>query len=729
MHPTVMDFSSEFEIPVGPSQIIDSDSENSNNGREDIYGAGERSPIIRRIRPLNCRPPGSPIFASKRKSVAPEPVIPLKTKPVRRALEVDFHETESLDENENVDISSFDENEITCNKPDDSSQQVSSCGSSIGRSPQPVSSLLSTSTFLADMEEEDQDTDKSISLLDSGRKRRHVRFGFAEQMAKLIQRKKSHDILENYQNKQNGEGPQNWQKFEIVEVQNFGNIYFIYGEKEVLAINSTFCSGTPTVGETVRFSSSKTSSLQKGERTIWFGVTNVSLHPAEAQQESSSRKEVTELTKSIALNCPCRDGALSTCLKVLSDFQLEMFKMSQETSLAEDSCSGGSQDSQSQEELNTTVANAVEKLGGFSSSPRSLLRTLKLQLEVIVHRVFFRSKVREDETEVGDLKFQISLLCEDLKGDFCLMRLSAEMEEDDHWRVLFRDNWEYFQGCRVTIMSPFLVQDRQTRSQNSQLFDVIRSIRETNQRICYVFTCFPGAKYRMEETAVISVSSQSTVGDSELQRRVNWPVKVIVFSPEDRVLHVVRDTQPGVVRLEVRKSLFIDRLLFTSGRFSFSCTVLGICVDSSGFFFMDYFSSIVNKCPVSVDISQLGLSPLRPSSEAGELVRVEGPVVSVDQEASVQWQECSRCHSEDVQETEDGSSCSDCGHQTTRTMIELVCDVGQPGATVRLSHSATSILPQPNISHLARFHPTDVLGRLVPTILCVVGTDSVAREC
>ena len=88
-----MDISSEFEIPLGPSQTIDSDSDHSNHEKEEEDNGG-RSPIIRRIRPRHCRPPGSPLLPSKRRSCTPDSSRPVKTRPVRRALEVDFQDNE-----------------------------------------------------------------------------------------------------------------------------------------------------------------------------------------------------------------------------------------------------------------------------------------------------------------------------------------------------------------------------------------------------------------------------------------------------------------------------------------------------------------------------------------------------------------------------------------------------------------------------------------------------------
>ena len=111
-------------------------------------------------------------------------------------------------------------------------------------------------------------------------------------------------------------------------------------------------------------------------------------------------------------------------------------------------------------------------------------------------------------------------------------------------------------------------------------------------------------------------------------------------------------------------------------------------------------------------------------------VRVEGPLVSLDMEASVQWLQCSVCPSEDLQETDQGWRCQSCqSEENPRRMLELVCDVGERGARVRLTNQAHAILAHPAGSDVGGFNPADVIGQIVPSTLCVVGTDCVARDC
>ena len=646
---------------------------------------------------------------------------------------LDFQENEispssqGPDDNENLEIGSFEEHEINkFNKSDYCSQEVSSCDSNIGQEPQPVTSIrpesLSASVLLAtfaEEEAEDEQLNMSDSLLDSAKKRKHVRFGLAEQMAKLIQRKKSQETLEKYQNKQQGK-KENEEEFEILEVKNIGNIHLVYGERDVLAISSRFCSRTPRRGDVVRFSSSKALSLI-GERKIWFGVTSIAF--SKVATSTADLVQESDLTQERSLKCPCRDEASSACLSVSTVFQLAMLKYradSEENPL--DGSYGESQEDggQSQGEEKKTIAHTVEILrDSSSSSSLSQSADVKLQLEVLVQRVFFQSKEADSES------YQVSLLCEDMRGDFCVLKLSPELKEDEHWAVLFSRDWEYFQGGRVTLTSPFLKEGRSTRSKNSRLFDVIRSVRETNQRICYVLTCCPGSQYVMEDPLTVKPQLSDL---SAIERRYNCEVTALYFDTEDRVLHVFPDGEKNPVRVEVRRSHHIAMMLPSSERFPLRCTLLGVSHDNS-VLSLDCFSSIVSKSPVQFDLSKLPLH--QADSEPGTVVRVEGPVAGVDLEASMQWLQCSVCQSEELEETEQGWRCESCGSEKSPIrMFELVCDVGEVGARVRLTSQAQTILAPPAGSDDGRgFNPADVLGQSVPSILCLVGTDSVAREC
>ena len=762
----VMDFSSDFEIPLGPSQTIDSDSDENLSGKEKDAGGG-RSPIIRRSRPLIQRPPSppsppSPIIPAqretktlessiplkkgiktpessisvKRRSETPEQTVPAKSKPVRRAL--DFQEnqisqsSQGTDENENLEIGWFEDDEIRCNKSGLPSQEVSSCDSDIGQEPQPVTAnrpeSLSASVLLATLAEEEPEDqlELSESLLDSAKKRKHVRFGLAEQMAKFIQKRKSHETLEKYQNNlQEGKKKNTEEEFKILEVKNIGHIHLVYGERDVLGISSRFCSRTPRRGDVIRFSNCKALSLI-GERKIWFGVTNIAF--SQVATTTADAVLAPRLSQELSLKCPCRDDVSLACLGVSTVFQLAMLKYredSGENPLDESYGESEEEGSQSQgEEERRTIAHTVEMLGGCSSSPLSQSVNLKLQMEVLVHRVFFRAN--KDSNVSEELTYQVSLLCEDLRGDFCLVRLSAELEEDEHWRVLFSRNWEYFQGGRVTLISPFNVEGRMTRSQHSPLFDVIRSVRETHQRFCYVLACCPGSQYVMEDPLTVKPRLTDL---STIERRYNCQLTVLYFNPEDRVLHVVPDGATQLAVLEVRRSLCVEKLLDSSDRFPFSCTVLGVSHDTrDGGLALDCFSSIVNKSPGHLDISSLPL--YGPGSAPGSVVRVEGKVVSVHPETSLQWFQCSDCHSEDLEKTEQGWKCESCGSESSpRRMFELVCDVGELGARVRLTNHADNILAEATVSDVGGFNPADVIGQTVPSILCVVGTDSLAKEC
>ena len=643
--------------------------------------------------------------------------------------------SQGTDENENLEIGSFEDHEITYNKSEFCSQEFSSCGSGGSNftvTPQPVTSdrpeSISASLLLATFAEEEAEEEVSESLLDSAKKRKHVRFGLAEQMAQLIQRKKSHETLEKYQNNQAGEKKKNEEEFEIVDVKNIGNIYLVSGERDVLAISSKFCSRTPTKGDVIRFSNSKALSLI-GERKIWFGVTSIAfIQVATVAEDSVQEKLETDLTQELSLKCPCRQDASSSCLDVSTVFQMAMLKynVDQEENPLDGSYGESDEEgSQSQEEERRTISHTVEILQGCRSSPLSQSANIKLQIEVLVHRIFFRSKLTNKEGTVGEKTCQVSLLCEDLRGDFCVVRLSAELEEDDHWGVLFSENWEYFQGGRVTITSPFIVEGRNTRSKNSHLFDVIRSVRETNQRFCYVLAAFPGSQYVMEDPFTL----QPRLSDlSAIERRYNCELTIFHFDTADRILHVVPDGERTLIRLKVQRSLHIEKFLTRSVKFPLRCTVLGVSHDPPTFLSLDGLSSIVNKSPAQFDLSQLPLHD--GESEPGSLVRVEGMVVSVDMKGSTQWLQCPHCHSEELEQTEQGWWCERCEEERhPQRMYELLCDVGELGVRVRLTKHAATILAQVAVHDGGGLDPADVIGQTVPSILCVVGRDSVAREC
>ena len=102
----------------------------------------------------------------------------------------------------------------------------------------------------------------------------------------------------------------------------------------------------------------------------------------------------------------------------------------------------------------------------------------------------------------------------------------------------------------------------------------------------------------------------------------------------------------------------------------------------------------------------------------------------MDLETSMKWLQCSVCHSEELLETEQGWRCESCQEEKSpRMKFELVCDVGELGTRVKLTNHADTILARPDASDDRDFNPADVLGQNVPSILCLVGTDSVATEC
>ena len=87
-------------------------------------------------------------------------------------------------------------------------------------------------------------------------------------------------------------------------------------------------------------------------------------------------------------------------------------------------------------------------------------------------------------------------------------------------------------GSKVIITSPLHVQDRITRSNKQKLFSVIRSIRNTYQRFCYVMKAFPGSTLELVGVGVVETECVPSLAGAQ-GRRVNLRVML---------LYVDRDT-------------------------------------------------------------------------------------------------------------------------------------------------------------------------------------------
>ena len=76
------------------------------------------------------------------------------------------------------------------------------------------------------------------------------------------------------------------------------------------------------------------------------------------------------------------------------------------------------------------------------------------------------------------------------------------MRKEESWNLWFGSNWEVVLGGMVIITSPLREQYR-IRSYKQKLFSVIRSIRNTYQRFCYVMKAFPGSTLELVEVGVV----------------------------------------------------------------------------------------------------------------------------------------------------------------------------------------------------------------------------------
>ena len=79
------------------------------------------------------------------------------------------------------------------------------------------------------------------------------------------------------------------------------------------------------------------------------------------------------------------------------------------------------------------------------------------------------------------------------------------------------------------------MQDRITRSNKQKLFSVIRSIRNTNQRFCYVMKAFPGSTLELVEVGVVGTEYVPSLARASRPQgcRVNLRVLVMVYVDRD----------------------------------------------------------------------------------------------------------------------------------------------------------------------------------------------------
>ena len=728
-----MDFSSDFNIPDRPSQIIESDSDDHRDGESNQSGiikdeSGSSSPIFRR-----CLKSSPVISGGKRKNSFED-----GTHKARRSLNSDFFDRcesklfeKESDENISIEDEEFLESEevfesgqvLTESGSLASSEVVSSCQSSIGAQPQPIEDkrpLMTASTLMGELEEEDEVFQTSSTsdtppdnILNSGKKRKLLKGGLAESLEQCLQQKSSKEHLEKYQTvKGNLDADVT---MTILNIVMDGDNLILQGSCYDVLLNTDFCSEAPEIGDRIRFSHLNTHRYIDG-RKILFGVLRFTVISKTLEEARINSKE--EKISETDLSCPCLRGG--SCLLSenfdLQNYFVENLERSISISSKDDSLRS-IPSSPSNILNNVSVSKLVEVLGGTSSSPQnsfSLCRKLKFSSEFLIHRIFFQRKPTNIEKYS---ECSPSLLCEDSSGEFVLVKLDSALRKDENWRIIFGENWESMMGQRITLWSPYHIQNRFTRSQNVPLFSTISSIRETNQRFCYVFKVFVGSKFDIGVEAKTNIKIlddlPSISGDS---RRVNLNSTVIYITTDKNDLYILPASNPSSYLLITARKSFVHDKFFKTDTVPCRCVIVGLVQESCGNLSLDGFSSIII-LEERVELDLAFLPGRSGSSKVGDLVKIQGMVTRVDQQASLQWMECDVCSSDEVKDEPGGGwRCLSCNQLTgARHKIELVCRVGS--WWVRLSNSAKKILPTDNLDS---FHPADVIGQVSNLVFAVL---------
>ena len=716
-----MDFTSDFSIPPRQSQIIESDSdgpEDDQSIRESNVAKSQSessSPVFRKHCTL------SPVFRHGKKRSSSGEVIK-EVKVARRSLNLDFFKSFEMEQEENISagddaLSSFESGEATAQTLSlASSQAVSSCQSSIGTRPQPIEAArplvtMTASTLLGDLEEDDEvfeTSDTSPGILNSGKKKKSVKGGLAEQFEKILHQKSSKEHLEKYQTELGNSDGEVTMK--IVDVDHDDDNLILHGASYDILINSDFCLDLPVKGDTISFYHPKAHRYIDGKKVL-FGVLKLTIISKSAEDEPDCEAKKVANSSETNLRCPCLCGG--TCF-VSENFNLSnYFGEFESLSFASRDDSLKSIPSSPSNNLHkVSVSKVVEILGGTSSSPQNsfrLCRKLKFSSEFLIHRIFFQET---SNLENCVQQHRLTILCEDSSGEFVLVRIDSTLSNDGNWKFMF-ENWESMMGQRITLWSPFHIQNRYTRSQNIALFTTISSIRETNQRFCYVFKVFPGSRFDTEAGAMSLIKIVDGLPrKSDNQLRVNLNATVIHISSDKSVLYILPVSDPSSYHLITAGKSFVHDKFFQPNSIPCQCVIVGLVQKPCWSLSLDGFSSIIRTKKTEVDLSFL---PVRSSSsKVGDLVKIEGMVTRVNQLASLQWMECDICGSDEMEEEEEvGWSCLSCNKPSeAKHRIELVCRVAN--WWVRLGSSAKKVLPR---DKLKSFHPADVIGQ-VKSLMC-----------
>lgn len=737
-----MDLGAEFAIPATLSQVIEWDSAEE----EDKHDTAEEqsSPIFRRCKLPES--PLSPVLKSRKRSTDVSGWLPTK-----RKLEMECSESSMFvktgEKNSSYLMPTL-STWLTRLSPVSSSDscQVSSCDSIAGLAPQPSAEetdALTGASWLAGVENRfdiggDTDTDSSseegeecvVFITSDKKKKKPIKHGLVAGFELLLKSEKSKRALAKYQMEQGTLLSDEIEKNMLVEFISLQQgVSLIAGGLGTLIVNNEFCPKGLAVGDTVTFPTPRVSTMVEGKE-VWLGVTDITILSGRSQiQEQLAGKTVGLEEEIISLKCPCKSLSSSVCSKGA---------MPNLSPPASSPLPGLNIPCTSLSPLYTpeklsTIRQVVERLGGFSSSPQQVdfrkdTRDQQV-LEVVVHRVF--NKVRRDEVNItldntlGVDEMGLSLLCEDQSGDFSIIKLHTELKNVESWSILFGSNWEVVVGSKVIITSPLYVQNRITRSNKHKLFNIIRSIRNTNQRFCYVMKAFPGSRFELVEVGVEEMPCISSLSRASRAEGCRINIKLTVIYLEEETMYVQDNSNSEqahpYLKVTLKPSFPLPDQL--SDRIPVTTLVTGLHVEYQGNMFLDYYSTMM--AVTSVTLAFHTLPAFSTASKVGDLVKVEGVILRVDKDASMQWMECSVCMSENVALGNKGWSCYQCGQVTTHHKMELVCCVS--GVWVVLRETARKLLQ--NTQGRGCFHPDDIVGTVVPTVMCKVGKDLKAVEC
>jgi hypothetical protein len=105
------------------------------------------------------------------------------------------------------------------------------------------------------------------------------------------------------------------------------------------------------------------------------------------------------------------------------------------------------------------------------------LAACRLALEVTVHRVWGRA--------IGPHAQRVTLLVEDVAGEFCLLEPGPGQQAAAGWEELLAGRLDPVVGARARLWGSLQLGERHTGSSQAKLFRVMRGVRPTNQRVLY----------------------------------------------------------------------------------------------------------------------------------------------------------------------------------------------------------------------------------------------------